>query len=71
MYVTIKIACKNKTFDKYPGEEVSRILRLLAGKVDRQPHFGAGYSQPLRDRNGTTVGYLDVWEREPTITEGK
>ncbi len=71
MHVTIRIACDNAAFKSYPGEEVARILRGTADKLASTLDFEPGYNLPLRDANGNTVGYLEVWESQPTVTGGE
>lgn len=64
MLFQLKINCDNAAFENDASAEVARILRGAAGCIDRHPHFSPGHSQPLRDLNGNTVGYFDVYEPE-------
>jgi hypothetical protein len=56
----LSINMENDAFAENPGEEVARILRDVANRVEGHPHFSKGHSQPLRDANGNTVGNFDV-----------
>jgi len=67
MRLTITIDTDNDAFQECGGGwtqsyETARILRDLAKRIDGNPHFSAGYSQPLRDINGNEVGYMSVKE---------
>ncbi len=64
MQAIVKINCDNDAFEENPGGEFAAILRALANRIEGQPHFSPGHSQPLRDANGNRVGYLDVYEEE-------
>ncbi len=53
--ITITINTDNAAFGEYPGEEVARILRKAAQRVEDN-----GPSDfPLMDYNGNRVGGLD------------
>ena len=42
------------------SHEVARLLRDVASMIDGHPHFSAGHSQPIWDRNGDECGYFEV-----------
>ena len=52
----------NAAFEGDPSQETARIIRKLADRIDGQPHFSPGHSQPLMDINGNEVGWFDVVE---------
>lgn len=62
MTVTITITCDNAAFEDYPGEEIARILRVLAQDAENVPDMPRadwdGYK--VRDINGNTVGRVTV-----------
>ena len=67
MITIVRIKCDNDAFANDASSEVARILRTLAERIDGHPHFSPGFSQPLRDANGNSVGYLDVHDLEPVV----
>jgi hypothetical protein len=60
MRFTINMTCDNAAFDPYPGEEVARILRDIADRVE------LGWTddtwQTIRDINGNDVGRWKLGE---------
>lgn len=54
----LQFATDNAAFDDFPASEAARILRDIAGKVERGETFGA----PIHDSNGNRIGY---WSMEP------
>ena len=58
MKYQIEIKTDNAAFNDYPGLEVARILKDLAGKAE------AGYplDVPLYDLNGNKVGFCKIIE---------
>lgn len=54
--ITITLNTGNAAFTEGPATEVARILRDLAGRIERDGDFPAR----LRDINGNTVGHLTV-----------
>jgi len=60
MTITIKIDANNAAFEDDASQEVARILRDLAKRIEGHPHFGPGHDQALRDVNGNEVGYLTI-----------
>ena len=64
MRMTIDLEMNNAAFtDNGPGAEsyeAVRILRDLADRIECHPHLSPGYSQALRDINGTKVGRMDI-----------
>ena len=59
MRIDIGIQCDNAAFEKNPAEEVARILRELANRLNE----GIGYCYQLRDLNGNNVGSA-TWDSE-------
>ena len=55
----IEISTLNDAFDAYPAEEVARILRALADKLDRDPNLPGHVA--LHDVNGNRVGFATNW----------
>ena len=55
----LKIKTDNQAFDQ-EGQEVARILRGLADKLEQLDKFQE-CQLPLRDLNGNTVGYYTTW----------
>jgi len=53
MVFKISIECDNGAFDDGPGEEIARILRDVAKKLESDLPFK---TQPVRDINGNVVG---------------
>ena len=51
---TVKFDCGNAAFADDVDGEIVRILRAIADKVERQGC--TGFSEPVRDLNGNTVG---------------
>ena len=49
----------DQAMDEYPREEVARILRQTAEKVENGEDYGN-----LRDSNGNNVGHWDLVERD-------
>jgi hypothetical protein len=62
MIFTVSIDVSNATFDDH--EELGRILRELANRVDRDGAM-LGETGSLRDVNGNTVG---GWQLQPEVT---
>ncbi len=56
MKLKIEIDCDNAAFDDEPATELSRILRVLAGRIEEGylPEFN-GWQ--ILDVNGNTVGH--------------
>lgn len=52
---TVKIETDGAAFEVGAGEELARILRKLADRVDHHPYPGAAAGN-LLDHNGNTVG---------------
>ncbi len=50
---------EDAAMDEYPREEVARILRETADKVENGTDYGN-----LRDFNGNNVGHWDLVERD-------
>ena len=50
---TMTVESANAAFEDEPDEEMARILRIVAEKID--DGYMAG---PLLDRNGNTVGHF-------------
>lgn len=57
----IEIAIDNDAFQPLAGPEIARILRKYADQID---DFGSAAisSQPLRDINGNSVGFVFIEE---------
>lgn len=53
---------RSKSLGEYPPAEVAQILRQMAARIERQPHFSPGHDQPIYDGDGKEVGYLGVTE---------
>ena len=60
MKTIIEIRMENAAFEDAPDQEVARILRDLAQRIDGHPHFSPGHDQALRDANGNEVGFCTV-----------
>ena len=56
----LKINTENQAFDQAEGQEVARILRGLADRLENLDKLQE-CQQPLRDLNGATVGYYQTW----------
>jgi hypothetical protein len=52
----LEIETVNAAFDDEPASEIARILRELAGKMEREGAPARGYSWTLWDVNGNRVG---------------
>ncbi|HEU0197011.1 MAG TPA: hypothetical protein VFQ88_07305 [Nevskiaceae bacterium] len=61
-HITIKIETGNAAFDPEP-EEVARILRELADKVEKSRGVEKGDEMSLFDANGNKVGTWRVGAR--------
>jgi hypothetical protein len=62
MRFTLEIKMDNEAFSEDASQEVARIMRETAKRIDGHPHFSAGHSQPVFDVNGNNVGGFDVWK---------
>lgn len=65
MDIKIKINCDNDAFGEYSGPEVARILRNLAYKAEEigdVSNLDALDGIVVKDRNGNTVGNVEVSE---------
>jgi hypothetical protein len=60
MRVTLSIDTGNDAFVDRSKEEVARILRDAANKVEEGPGILVGHVCVLRDINGNTVGKVTV-----------
>ena len=56
----VKINTENQAFDQAEGQEVARILRDLADRLENLDKLQE-CQLPLRDLNGNTVGYYQTW----------
>ena len=56
----LKINTENQAFDQAEGQEVARILRDLADRLENLDKLQE-CQLPLRDLNGNTVGYYQTW----------
>ena len=56
----LKINTENQAFDQAEGQEVARILRDLADRLENLDKLQE-CQLPLRDLNGATVGYYQTW----------
>ena len=56
----LKINSDNQAFDQAEGQEVARILRDLADRLENLDKLQE-CQLPLRDLNGNTVGYYQTW----------
>tara|TARA_R100001163_G_scaffold58365_1_gene46656 strand:- start:15 stop:269 length:255 start_codon:yes stop_codon:yes gene_type:complete len=56
----LKINTDNQAFSCQEGTEVSRILRLLADRLESLDKLQES-QLPLKDVNGNTVGYYQTW----------
>ena len=56
----LKINTENQAFDQAEGQEVARILRDLANRLEHLDKLQES-QLPLRDLNGNTVGYYQTW----------
>ena len=56
----LKINSDNQAFDQAEGQEVARILRALADRLENLDKLQE-CQLPLRDLNGATVGYYKTW----------
>ena len=56
----LKINSDNQAFDQAEGQEVARILRALADRLENLDKLQE-CQLPLRDLNGATVGYYQTW----------
>ena len=56
----LKINSDNLAFDQAEGQEVARILRALADKLEHLDKLQE-CQLPLRDLNGNMVGYYQTW----------
>ena len=56
----LKINSDNQAFDQAEGQEVARILRALADRLENLDKLQE-CQLPLRDLNGNTVGYYQTW----------
>ena len=56
----LKLETDNQAFDQAEGQEVARILRGLADKLEHLDKLKE-CQLPLRDLNGNTVGYYQTW----------
>ena len=56
----LKINTENAAFDQAEGQEVARILRGLADRLENLDKLQE-CQLPLRDLNGNTVGYYQTW----------
>ena len=52
MLVRIEITCETAAFDDFPATELGRILRGLAGRIERD----GSTQETLYDINGNAVG---------------
>ena len=55
----LKINSDNQAFDQAEGQEVARILRALADRLENLDKLQE-CQLPLRDLNGNTVGYYQT-----------
>lgn len=67
--VWIMIDMEDDIFQEQPTQEVARILRALANRIDGHPNFSAGHFQPLTDINGNNVGWVSVEDKELILRE--
>ena len=56
----LKINSDNQAFDQAEGQEVARILRAMADRLENLDKLQE-CQLPLRDLNGNTVGYYQTW----------
>ena len=56
----LKINSDNQAFDQAEGQEVARILRGLADRLENLDKLQE-CQLPLRDLNGNTIGYYQTW----------
>ena len=56
----IKINTDNQAFDQAEGQQVARILRGLADRLENLDKLQES-QLPLRDINGNNVGYYQTW----------
>jgi len=60
MRTIIEIRMENAAFEDTPDQEVARILRALAQRIEGHAHFSPGHDQALQDANWNEVGYCQV-----------
>jgi hypothetical protein len=58
----IEIATDNAAFEGDAGPELARILRDIAGRLERDGVDGRADGFKVRDVNGNTVGKVEVGE---------
>jgi len=58
--IIILISANNDAFQEDASGETARILRELASRIERHPHFSEGHDQALYDDNGNEVGFCTV-----------
>jgi len=61
MKITLEIKTDNAAFEECAGNEVARILRVLADKVERWPGINE-FKLSVMDINGNKVGFLQAEE---------
>ncbi len=66
---TLSMKCNTPPFEDNESQEVARILRATADRIDGHPHFSPGHSQPLLDADNREVGRFDVWKGEDSHEE--
>lgn len=54
-HVSLTVDMGNAAFDDAPATELARILREIAGKIER----GEEFAGTIRDSNGNEVGFYD------------
>lgn len=61
MDLRINIEIDNHAFEEDPTHETSKILKILAKKIEQSRSFPlSGWTTRVRDTNGNTVGSASV-----------
>lgn len=61
----LEVDCDNAAFEEMPEQEVARLLRAAADKVEGDSRVTNGNSMGLlRDHNGNTVGHYFMKEEQ-------
>lgn len=70
MIFKLSITCDNAAFEDAPGDELARILRRLADRLESgapASQFAARFDAvSLHDVNGNKVGFVRIMDPEPS-----
>lgn len=65
---TVKFSCDNAAFDEGREAEISRILHVIASRIES--HGLSGYYETIRDANGNDIGRYAIKNDDGTNFTG-